>query len=96
MGNIKLVINTCTRSRIIPSCFPRLLGTFLQRIILLLHGILCARVPLRDCLNILKKWMYELIGMFDHPFNDPWLMACNGTIGLEISEDLPNVDTVNI
>lgn len=31
---------------------------------------------------------------FIHPFNDPLVAAGNGTIGLEILEDLPDVDTV--
>jgi len=38
----------------------------------------------------LKGWT------FVHPFADPAMMAGNGTIGLEILEDLPNVDTVVI
>ncbi len=29
-----------------------------------------------------------------HPFNDPYIIAGQGTIGLEIMEDLPEVDTV--
>src|SRR5437016_1469788 len=33
---------------------------------------------------------------FVHPFADPAMMAGNGTIGLEILEDLPDVDTVVI
>jgi len=33
-------------------------------------------------------------GMFVHAFSDPAVMAGNGTIGLEILEDLPDVDTV--
>jgi threonine dehydratase len=35
-------------------------------------------------------------GLFIHPFSDPAVMAGQGTIGLEILEDLPNVDTVVI
>ena len=31
---------------------------------------------------------------FIHPFDDPYVIAGQGTIGLEISEDLPSVDTV--
>jgi threonine dehydratase len=31
---------------------------------------------------------------FIHPFDDPRVMAGNGTIGLEILEDLPDVDTI--
>ena len=33
-------------------------------------------------------------GIFIHPFGDPAVMAGNGTIGLEILEDLPDVDAV--
>lgn len=32
--------------------------------------------------------------IFIHPFDDPDIIAGQGTIGLEIVEDLPNVDTV--
>ncbi len=35
-----------------------------------------------------------LPGLFVHPVSDPAVMAGNGTIGLEILEDLPEVDTV--
>lgn len=35
-------------------------------------------------------------GMFIHAFDDPFVMAGNGTIGLEIVEDLPDVDAVVI
>jgi len=33
-------------------------------------------------------------GVFVHPVSDPAVVAGNGTIGLEIVEDLPDVDTV--
>ncbi len=33
-------------------------------------------------------------GAFVHAFDDPYVMAGNGTIALEIMEDLPDVDTV--
>ncbi|MDP7578987.1 MAG: threonine/serine dehydratase [SAR202 cluster bacterium] len=35
-------------------------------------------------------------GLLVHPFSDPAVMAGNGTIGLEILEDLPDVDAVII
>jgi threonine dehydratase len=35
-------------------------------------------------------------GLFVHPVQDPGVMAGNGTIGLEILEDLPDVDAVVI
>ena len=33
-------------------------------------------------------------GLFVHPVSDPAVIAGNGTVGLEILEDLPDVDTV--
>jgi threonine dehydratase len=33
-------------------------------------------------------------GHFVHPFDDDWFISGNGTIGLEILEDLPDVDAV--
>ncbi len=33
-------------------------------------------------------------GVFIHPVADPWVVAGNGTIGLEIAEDMPDVDAV--
>ena len=35
-------------------------------------------------------------GTFIHAFDDPYVMAGNGTIGLEILEDLPDVDAIVI
>jgi threonine dehydratase len=35
-------------------------------------------------------------GYFVHPVSDPNVMAGNGTIGLEILEDLPDMDTILI
>ena len=37
-----------------------------------------------------------IAGLFVHPVQDPAVMAGNGTIGLEILEDLPDVDTIVI
>jgi threonine dehydratase len=38
----------------------------------------------------------EMEGVFVHAFDDPLVMAGNGTIGLEIVEDVPEVDAVVI
>src|SRR5256885_16046411 len=38
----------------------------------------------------------EVDGAFIHPFDDERVMAGNGTIGLELLEDLPEVDSVLI
>jgi threonine dehydratase len=47
----------------------------------------------------MKKTFYrdyypDEIGVFIHPFSDPAVMAGQGTIGLEILDDLPDVDAV--
>jgi threonine dehydratase len=48
-------------------------------------------------LETLTTQQYKGIeGMFLHPFSDANIMAGNGTIGLEILADLPDVDTVLI
>ena len=45
---------------------------------------------------ILTHQFDGLDGLFIHPVSDPAVMAGNGTIGLEILEDLPDVDAVVI
>lgn len=55
------------------------------------------KLPWNDYLEIFRTWKYEpMDGLFVHPFGDPAVMAGNGTIGLEILEDLPDVDTIVI
>jgi len=45
--------------------------------------------------DILLRRSYDgMTGAFVHPFSDRDVMAGNGTIGLEIAEDLPDVGTV--
>jgi threonine dehydratase len=54
-------------------------------------------VPFDDWFAILSAGTFPgLEGYFLHPFNDPDVIAGNGTIGLEILEDLPDVDAVII
>ena len=43
---------------------------------------------------LVEHGMEGIDGTFIHPVSDPAVMAGNGTIGLEILEDLPDVDTV--
>ncbi len=53
------------------------------------------KVPFADWWQVMITHRYEgLDGFFVHPVSDPRVMAGNGTIGLEILEDLPEVDTV--
>lgn len=58
-------------------------------------GCKIATVPFEDWVQILITHRYESMeGLFIHPVSDPAVMAGNGTIGLEILEDLPDVDAV--
>ena len=53
------------------------------------------KVPFNDWWQVLVTRKFEgMKGLFVHPVSDPPVIAGNGTIGLEILEDLPDVDTV--
>src|SRR5678815_1707510 len=53
------------------------------------------KIPFNDWWQVLVTRKFEGIkGLFIHPVSDPPVIAGNGTIGLEILEDLPDVDTV--
>jgi len=55
------------------------------------------KVPFDEWWNVMVTHRYDgLNGLFVHPVSDPAVMAGNGTIGLEILEDLPDVDTIVI
>lgn len=50
-----------------------------------------------ESLHILQTRSREgMEGLFIHPFSDPAIMAGQGTIGLEILEDLPDIDAIII
>jgi threonine dehydratase len=53
------------------------------------------KVPFDEWWQVLVTRQYPgLEGFFVHPVSDPAVMAGNGTIGLEILEDLPGVATI--
>lgn len=53
------------------------------------------KVPFSEWWQIVIDHEYKgMSGLFVHPVSAPAVMAGNGTIGLEILEDLPDVDTV--
>jgi threonine dehydratase len=55
------------------------------------------KLPYDDWWNILVTGHVDGIdGLFVHPVSDPAVIAGNGTIGLEILEDLPDVDAIVI
>src|SRR5262249_31633660 len=56
-----------------------------------------SKLPYDDWWNIVVTGHVEGIdGLFVHPVQDPAVIAGNGTIGLEILEDLPDPDAVVI
>ena len=55
------------------------------------------KVPLDDWWGAIEESRFEGVeGLFVHPVQDELVMAGNGTIGLEILEDLPDADAVLI
>ncbi len=53
------------------------------------------KVPFDEWWQVIVDHKYEgMEGLFIHPVSDPGVIAGNGTIGLEILEDLPDVDAV--
>ncbi|MFQ5794896.1 MAG: threonine/serine dehydratase [Candidatus Bipolaricaulia bacterium] len=60
-------------------------------------GAKFVKEPIADWLEIFRTRHHEKVeGLYIHAFSDPAVMAGNGTIGLEILEDLPDVDSVVI
>jgi threonine dehydratase len=53
------------------------------------------KVPFNEWWQVIITHQYPgLEGLFVHPVSDPAVIAGNGTIGLEILEDLPDVDAI--
>lgn len=53
------------------------------------------KIPFNDWWQVLVTRKFEgMNGFFVHPVSDPPVIAGNGTVGLEILEDLPGVDAV--
>jgi threonine dehydratase len=60
-------------------------------------GARLVSVPLDEWLECFTTHEHpEVDGVFVHAFDDPFVMAGNGTAGLEIVEDVPDVDAVVI
>lgn len=58
-------------------------------------GATFIKIPFAEWWQVIMTRRFEGIkGLFIHPVADPDVIAGNGTIGLEILEDLPNVDAV--
>ncbi|MFN2532753.1 MAG: threonine/serine dehydratase [Pyrinomonadaceae bacterium] len=60
-------------------------------------GARVIQVPFDEWWKVFEQRLYAGVnGTFIHAFDDPHVMAGNGTIALEILEDLPDVDAVVI
>jgi threonine dehydratase len=79
-------------SVVVPENAPDTKLTAIKRL-----GARITEVPRKDWLEIYNTHAHEgMEGLFIHAFSDPDVMAGNGTIGLEILEDLPDVNSVVI
>jgi threonine dehydratase len=77
---------------VVPETAPRTKLDAIERL-----GAEVVKVPLATWLEVFRTREYPgMEGLFVHPFSDEAVMAGNGTIGLEILEDLPDVDAVLI
>jgi len=77
-------------SVVIPDTAPEAKRKAVERL-----GARLIPVPFDAWFEVFETHRFEgLDGFFVHPFTDPAVMAGNGTIGLEILEDLPDVDAV--
>jgi threonine dehydratase len=95
-GNMAQGVGWCARrlgvraTAIVPDHAPEAKLAALARL-----GTAVEKVPFDDWWRILvENGQAGRRGLFVHPVSDPAVMAGNGTIGLEILEDLPDVDTV--
>jgi threonine dehydratase len=77
---------------VIPETAPEAKVAAIQRL-----GAEIVKVSFDVWFEIFRTHAHEGVeGLFVHAFSDPAVMAGNGTIGLEILEDLPDVDAVVI
>jgi threonine dehydratase len=74
----------------VPETAPRTKIDAVQR-----YGGEVVKLPVEDWFAIFRNREHPgAQGVFVHPYSDPRVMAGNGVIGLEIVEDLPDVDAV--
>jgi threonine dehydratase len=95
-GNMAQGVAWCARrlgipcTTVVPESAPEAKLAAIRR----LGGRIVA-VPFTEWLEIFRTRRREgMEGVFVHPFSDRQVMAGNGSIGLEILEDLPDVDAV--
>jgi len=76
---------------VVPEHAPRTKLAAIERL-----GARTTKLPFDQWWRVLVDHVYEPMRerVFVHPVSDPAVIAGNGTIGLEIVEDMPDVDTV--
>lgn len=75
---------------VVPDHAPQTKRAAIQRL-----GAEVVAVPAEEWLRVMTTHGdARFPGRFIHPFSDPAVMAGNGTVGLEILEDLPEVDAI--
>ena len=75
---------------VVPDNAPDVKVTAIERL-----GAQIVKVPFTEYQSIQREGGHPgMEGLLVHPFADEAVMAGNGTIGLEILEDLPDVDTI--
>lgn len=58
-------------------------------------GAAIVKAPYEECWRAVEEHRSDRMrGHLVHPFDDDWFISGNGTIGLELLEDLPDVDAV--
>src|SRR6266404_6063229 len=86
--NAKMMNISCTV--IVPDHAPQTKLDAITRL-----GATFIKIPFNDWWQVIVTRKFEgMKGLFIHPVADPAVIAGNGTVGLEILEDLPGVDTV--
>ena len=97
-GNMAQGVAWCARQRgvpctvVMPDHAPQTKQAAVERL-----GARAIKVPFDDWWQTMLDRRYPGVeGVFIHPVSDSAVMAGNGTIALEILEDLPDVDTVVI
>ncbi len=86
--NAKMMNVSCTA--IVPDHAPQTKLDAITRL-----GAKFIKIPFNDWWQVIVTRKFEgMKGLFIHPVADPNVIAGNGTIGLEILDDLPDVDAV--
>ncbi|MFQ5967118.1 MAG: threonine/serine dehydratase [Acidimicrobiia bacterium] len=75
---------------VVPETTPASKRSSIERL-----GASLIEVPVQEWLDVFRTRAFRgLEGLFIHAFSDPAVMAGNGTIGLEIIEDVPDLDAI--